>query len=123
MNLYQYYNKPDTLLGGTLPIHLVMPAEAAKIILYKHNHPDYDKCFHTIAKDPMRSYLLLRSMFDMDDPISPTNKYTLEVAIATNAEASFKYARNVLEGPFELGEKTILASEYHDRYLELRNNP
>ena len=43
-----------------------------------------------------------------------------EAAIATNAQYSYEYARDVLEAPFPLGEKKISGIEViHKKYRKL----
>jgi len=129
MNLYQYYNNPESLYGNE-NIDTMLPDFFYK--LYKHDPQELKKREAGIAKSPEFSFkyarFILKGRFEEgEDAIATSPRYSYkyarsvlkrnrfemgEPAIATDAESSLDYAVEILDGVdggerFEMGEPAI----------------
>ncbi|MGZ8924243.1 MAG: hypothetical protein ACXW2E_00035 [Nitrososphaeraceae archaeon] len=103
MNLYNYYNKPDELVGYMEATKSV-PSIAYDHAFYVIRGP-FSEGEDAIAKDPRLAELyahhILKGRFEK-----------AEDSIATDASASYHYSVNTLNRRFVEGEKAIAQSSY-----------
>jgi hypothetical protein len=108
MNLYDYHNKPESLIGHARKYKLISAKEALKALHYKRNLTPAQilDAEHNVARDTKHSFLYAADILGGAFPAG-------EAAIAEDPKYAFLYARDVIGKPFPAGEAAIATDVYY----------